>query len=196
MDDLSSLLEDDLINPLKKERILMGVSTETLSKEAGIQLAAIGQAEEGFYPNPLPAYLVAVGIRPGSLAETKITEEYKSFQVKRRKLNGPSGKPKLILNPIFSLDEHPLVTWRRQSGLATYGFCSAFCIHMPSVNHFEKNILTINTIPPKPISESLTDAGYDLDEFTEACILYKYSLANSIRELNNLPPIQLRDLAS
>lgn len=184
---MTTMIEDELINPLKRERLALGKTPEAMSKEAGIRLAAIGQAEEGFYPNPLPAYLLAIGIKPGSTSETEVIQEYHAFQIRRRQSNGPLGVPKLTPNPSFVLNEHPLLTWRRQSGLSTYGFCSAYCIHMPSVNHFEKNIINITHLPPAAIAKPLTDAGYDLDEFTEALIMYKATLINTSRRLNNLP---------
>lgn len=183
-------LESDLISPLKRIRQLeLRKTPEQLAKEAGINLAAIGQAEEGFYPNPLPSYLLAIGITPGSFDELDITEEYHKYQTEKRKRNGPNGSPRLILSPIFKLDEHPLLSWRLQSDLSTYGFCSAYCVHMPSVNNFEKNILNITKIPPTSIEGPLIQAGYDLDEFNEACILHKRYLNNKLRELNNLPPV-------
>jgi hypothetical protein len=182
-------LEDDTLNPLKRLRLETNKTPELFAKEAGIQLAAVGQAEEGFYPHPLPSYLIALGITPGSSYEYEVTEEYHEYQIRKRKANGANGNRRLILDPVFSLDEHPLVTWRRQSGLATYGFCSAFCIHMPSVNNFEKNILEISKIPPTAIEVPLLGADYDLTEFTEACILYKTNRINRSRRLNNLPPV-------
>lgn len=182
-------METELQNPLKRIRIQeLGKTPELLAKEAGIQLAAIGQAEEGFYPNPLPSYLQAIGITPGSFDADQITEEYHEFQLARRKSNGPNGNPKLILDPFFNLDQHPMLTWRRLSGLSVYGFCSAYCVHMPSLNNFEKNILNMTTIPPKNIVEALTDAEYDLTEFIEACQLYKRRQLNLIRSVNELPP--------
>lgn len=182
-------LEDDLFNPLKRMRLETNKTPELFAKEAGIQLAAVGQAEEGFYPNPLPSYLQALGIVLGSQDEFDITEEYHEYQIRKRKANGANGNKRLVTDPAFSLDEHPLVGWRRQSGLSTYGFCSAFCIHMPSVNNFEKNILEITKIPPVAISLPLETADYDLTEFTEACKLYKVTRLNASRALNNLPPV-------
>jgi len=187
---MQNLVDLDLQNPLKVLRQQVGItSIEGMSKIANIRTAAIGQAEEGFYPNPLPAYLLALGIRPGTNSEEDVIQKYKAYQSNKRKLNGPLHDPKLILNPKFSSNEHPLVTWRRQSGLATYGFCSAYCIHMPTVNRFEKDIIEINENPPTVILNSLKEAGYELEEFIEACIIYKATLLNNFRTLNNLPPV-------
>lgn len=188
MPTLSSIIDDEVINPLKKVRLDLNKTVEAFAKESGMQVAAVGQAEEGFYPNPLPNYLLAIGITPGSSGETEITQDYHTFQRQRRILNGPENHCRLILNPIFTLSEHPLVTWRKQSGLSTYGFCSAFCIHMPSVNNFEKKIINLSTNPPLAITGPLTDAGYELTEFSEACVMYKSNLVNVSRALNNLPP--------
>lgn len=180
----------ELISPLKRLRITdFNKSPEQLAKDAGIQLAAIGQAEEGFYPNPLPAYLLALGIKPGSEEEFSITQEYHEYQNQKRISNGPNHNPKLTLSPEFFVNEHPLLTWRTQSGLSTYGFCSAFCIHMPSVNNFEKNIMKITKLPPASVADPLITAGYDLTEFTEACFIYKSNLENEVRLANNLPPV-------
>lgn len=184
---LHKMEQTELINPLRKIRIRdYNKSPEQLAKDAGIQLAAIGQAEEGFYPNPLPSYLLALGIKPGSQEEFDLTNEYHEYQTQKRISNGPNHSPKLILSPIFDLDTHPLISWRTQSGLATYGFCSAYCIHMPSVNFFEKNILKCSKIPPSTIEGPLLEAGYDLTEFTEACNLYKSNLINESYRRNNL----------
>jgi hypothetical protein len=188
MATLSTLIDDELINPLKKSRLDLNKTVEAFAKESGIRSAAVAQAEEGFYPNPLPSYLLAIGIQPGSPSEQEITEEYHHFQVQRRKLNGPLGVPRLTPNPSFTLDKHPLLTWRKQSNLSTYRFCACYCIHMPSVNNFEKNIINVGNMPPLAISIPLSQAGYDLDEFTEACLLHKSYLINRSRELNNLPP--------
>lgn len=180
-------LEDPNLNPLKFLRLQTGRSPELFAKDAGIRLAAVGQAEEGFYPNPLPAYLLALEILPGTRDELAVTEAYHEYQTTKRISNGPKGEPKLITVPQFRSDEHPLLTWRIQSGLSTYGFCSAYCVHMPSVNNFERNILNITRIPPVSISEPLREAGYDLEEFTEAANLFKAGLLNQSRALNGLP---------
>lgn len=185
---MTTMSDTEVINPLKRIRIQeLGKTPELLAKEAGIRLAAIGQAEEGFYPNPLPSYLAAIGISSPSDVE-EITEEYHTFQKLRRKNNGPNGVPKLRLDVSFNLDEHPMLTWRKVSGLSVYGFCSAYCIHMPTLNNFEKNLLNMTTIPPKPLVEALTDAEYELEEFIEACNLYKRRQLNLIRSMNELPP--------
>lgn len=179
-----------MLNPLKKERLELQLSPEQMASIANIQVAAIGQAEEGFYPNPLPSYLLALGIRPGTPREDEIIEAYKEYQTLKRQSNGAnSHNPKLILNPIFSSRSNPLKDWRIQSGLATYGLCSAFCLHMPLVNRLEKHILTFTELPPKQLIVALTEADYDLDEFVEACKIHKASLNNRIRISNNLPPV-------
>lgn len=186
-------MDTNLINPLKELRLELRYTPEQLSKEANIQLAAIGQAEEGFYPNPLPSLLLAMGIKPGSAQEEQITKDYHTYQIRKRQSNGPAtNNSRLHLSPTFKNDEHPLLTWRKQSGLATYGFCSAFCIHMPTVNNFEKNIIKITKIPPDGILLPLVQAGFNLvdgllDEFTEACKLYKATLLNKSRIVNDLP---------
>lgn len=188
---------DDNINPLKELRLELRYTPEQLSKEANIQLAAIGQAEEGFYPNPLPSLLLALGIRPGTNQEETVTKAYHLYQIRKRQSNGPAtNQSRLTLAPEFRLDEHPLLTWRKQSGLATYGFCSAFCVHMPSVNNFEKNITKLTEIPPKPIILPLVQAGFNLidgllDEFTEASKMYKATLLNEVRVANDLPLVDV-----
>jgi DNA-binding XRE family transcriptional regulator len=178
-----------LVNPLKQLRIDINMSSAELAQVANIQQAAIGQAEEGFYPEPLPSLLIALGINPDSPRAKRLSEDYKAYQVEKRKLNGPLGIPKLSLSPVFSTNIHPLVSWRDQSGLATYGFCSAFCVHMPTVNRFEKHIDQLNEVPPPVITEALTQAGYDLDEFIEACQIFKVTVTNLHRIRNNLPPV-------
>lgn len=178
-----------IANPLKRERLELQLSPDQMASIANIQLAAIGQAEEGFYVNPLPSYLLALGITPGSPREKRITEEYREYQRLKRISNGPNGTPKLIANPQFSVETNPLYTWRTQSGLATYGFCSAFCIHMPLVNRFEKHISGFGVVPPPALGNPLIEAGYDLDEFKEACEVFKMSMNNKIRLANNLPPV-------
>jgi DNA-binding XRE family transcriptional regulator len=183
-------------NPLKTLRLQLKYSPERLAREARIQVAAIGQAEEGFYPNPLPSLMLALRVIPGSGEERIIINQYHQYQLEKRKSNGPHGNPKLTLSPSFSTDVHPLKAWRRQSGLATYGFCSAFCIHMPSVNMFEKNIMKLTENPPKAIAKPLLQAGYDLDEFIEASKLYKAALLTRIRLLNDLPLVSVASVAS
>lgn len=183
----------DLVNPLKELRLQLQMTPEQMANIANIQLAAIGQAEDGFYPNPLPSYLLALGIKPGTSDETEMIKAYHDYQITKRRSNGPAtNNSRLTLNPSFSVDQNPLLTWRIQSGLATYGFCSAFCVHMPNVNNFEKNLLRIHKIPPNNIMLPLIQAGFNmvdglLDEFTEACLLYKAAEMNKIRNLNNLP---------
>src|SRR5678809_63528 len=82
-------LEDPNLNPLKFLRLQTGRSPELFAKDAGIQLAAVGQAEEGFYPNPLPAYLLALEILPGTQDEIVVTEAYHEYQTTKRISNGP-----------------------------------------------------------------------------------------------------------
>lgn len=192
-DPIQSISDDELLSPLRAIRLSLNMTPEALANIANIQQAAIGQAEEGFYPNPLPAYLDAVGILPGTPDYKKLQDDYREYQKEKRILNGPNGNSKLVLNPRFSLVEHPLLTWRNQSGITTYGFCAAYCIHMPSVNHFEKQIMKITMNPPRSIVNPLIEAGFDdvLDEFTEACRLYKAHLLNSVRAHNNLPLTQV-----
>lgn len=189
-------MDEGLVNPLKSLRLSVQMSPEQLANLAAINIAAVGQAEDGLYTNPLPAYLMALGIKPGSDDEIKLTEEYKRYQIKKRQSNGPAtNNSRLTLNPSFTLSEHPLLSWRKQSNLSTYGFCAAFCIHMPSVNNFEKNILRIHKIPPNHILLPLIQAGFNLidgllDEFSEATVLYKASELNKIRSANNLPLVK------
>lgn len=189
-----STIQEVPINPLKKERLELQISPEAMASIANIQLAAIGQAEEGFYPNPIPSYTLALGIQPGSPRDKKMREDYEEYQRIKRLSNGPLGVPKLNLNPSFISNENPLLTWRKQSNLAVYGFCSAFCIHMPIINRFEKNITTFTKVPPKQLMEPLIKAGYDqvdglLEEFAEASQIFKASLLDHIRIINNLPPV-------
>lgn len=180
-------MEEELLNPLKRLRIQeLNRTPEQVAKEAGCQLAAIGQAEDGFYVNPLPAYLQVLGIIPGTQEYYDITEEYHEYQNKKRISSGPNGVPRLILSPEFFLTEHPLVSWRNQSDLSTYGFCSAFCVHMPSVNNFERNILSMTKVPPTSIEGPLLVAGYDLSEFKEACVLFKENCLRLQRQANGL----------
>lgn len=187
---LSSIIDDELINPLKRLRLTeIRKAPDQVAKEAGLNPAAIHQAEAGFYVNPLPAYLQYLRIVPGSTEFYEITEEYHEYQAEKRRNNGANGKQLLIINPVFSLTEHPLYTWRRQSGLNVYGFCSAFCVHMPTVNNFEKNITSIVKLPPTNIANPLLVAGYDLTEFAEACQVYKETVLTNQRNLNNLPPV-------
>lgn len=183
-------METTIINPLKYIRQHeLHKTPEQLAKDAGINLAAIGQQESGLYINPLPSYLAAIGYTPGSKDEQELIEAYHEYQTAKRIANGANNLCLLTLNPIFTLAENPLYSWRSQSGLSTYGFCSAFCIHMPTVNNFEKNITNISRIPPSGLSTPLIEAGYDLDEFNEASLLYKSHLINQSRLLNNLPPV-------
>lgn len=192
---MTTMTNTDLLNPLKELRLQLQMSPEALASHAGIQLAAIGQQEEGFYHNPLPSYMLAVGIKPGSSDEVEITKRYHEYQVLKRQSNGPAtNNSRLNLSPIFSTNEHPLLTWRNQSNLATYGFCSAFCIHMASVNTFEKKIVSITKLPPNTIMLPLVQAGFNLvdgllDEFTEACRLFKASELDRLRNFNKLPPV-------
>lgn len=180
----------ELLNPLKAIRTNdLHKTGEQLAKEAGINLAAIGQQEDGLYPSPIPAYLLAIGILPGSQDEIDITKEYHNWQTLVRQQNGLHGLRRLIPNPRFTLDENPLYSWRVQSSLTTYRFCSSFCVHMPTVNSFEKKITSLHRIPPVVLSTPLIEGGYDLDEFTEASILYKAHLLDTARRLNNLPPV-------
>ena len=180
----------NLVNPLKALRLQLEMSPEQFANHANLNLSAIGQAEEGFYPNPLPSYLLAMGIRPGTVDEARITQEYHQYQISKRE----SNFNRLTKNPRFSVNENPLYTWRTQSGLAVYGFCSAFCIHMPSVNNFEKNLVSIKHLLPDYLEVPLTQAGYDedglLDEFKEACELFKAHQVNKVRLLNNLPLVK------
>lgn len=185
----------EIINPLKEHRLQLHMNLEAFAKRAGIQQAAIGQAEDGLYPHPLPAYLLAIGINPGSKDEQEITKTYHEYQILKRQSNGPAtNNSRLVLNPKFNLHEHPLLSWRNQSGLATYTFCSTFCIHMPAVNNFEKNITAITKVPPKSILNPLIQAGFNLlpdlvDEFVEACKLFKTSQMNKARVVNLLPTL-------
>lgn len=182
-------------NPLKEIRMELQFTPNQLANFAGIHQTAVEQAEAGFYPQPLPSYLIAIGIKPGTSDEKKLIDKYHQFQLETRLENGPNGLCKLILNPRFTLDENPLFSWRTQSGLATYGFCSAFCVHMPSVNNFEKNIVKLGEVPSKAIAVPLTQAGYDLDEFTEASLLYKASLLNKVRSSNGLEEVDVEQVA-
>lgn len=182
-----------MLNPLKEARLAIGIYTpEKFAQIAGVQSSAIGQAEEGFYPAPLPAYVKALGITPGSKEDMELAQEYREYQLEKRISNGPNLDPKLTLGPVFRSDRHPLLSWREQSLLSTYGFCSAFCVHMPTLNKFEKQITQINEVPPKRILNPLIEAGYGeieglLEEFIETSLLYKLYLSNQLREQNNLP---------
>lgn len=173
-------------NPLKELRLELHYTPNQLARVANIQMAAVGQMEDGLYPQPIPSYLIACGIRIGSRDHELLTKEYHEYQLAKRISNGPNYNPKLSLDPNFSTNQHPLLSWRNQSSLAVYGFCSAFCIHMPTVNNFEKNIMKIRENPPKGVTVPLLQAGYDLSEFTEACELYRSSLLGTIRAANGL----------
>lgn len=178
------------VNPIKQARLDMNMSLIEMAIIANVTNAAVGQLEQGFYPEPLPSILIALGIPPGSERSHDITVDYKAYQLMKRRSNGPLfGIPRLTESPNFESGVHPLETWRRQSGLATYTFCSCYCIHMPVVNRFEKRITTCTEIPPGQITRALDDAGYELEEFTEACQVYKAALMNNSRISNNLPPV-------
>lgn len=179
-------------NPIKQARLDVNMSIVEMAAVANVSHAAIGQLEAGFYPEPLPAVLTSLGIPPGSDRLRQITEDYKTYQLETRRANGPLfGVPRLIELPVFNLEIHPLEDWRKQSSLPTYTLCAAYCIHMPLVNRFEKHITNCSEIPPTQIYKALDDAGYDLDEFTEACLIYKATLLNNSLAANGLISAQL-----
>ena len=173
-------------NPFRQLRVSAGLTQNEMAQIANIQPSAIGQAEEGMHEQPLKAYLLALGILPDTEEFTSFTYKYHRYQSFTRKQNGTfSSHPKLILSPEFSINENPLLTWRNQSDLSRYGLCRAYCLHLARVNKFESTIESTHDFLIAP----LTEAGYEIDDFIEACIIYKETGLNHQRVLNNLPPV-------
>jgi len=172
------------INPLKQLRIKLNITTnEQMSQLAGINVAAICQQEDGFFRDIIPAYLAALRVPIASQDEFELIKDYQEWQTVRRQWSGSHNI--LVRNPIFSLIQNPLYSWRIQSSVAVYGLCRNFCIHMPTVNKFEKDMNLSSQIPPV-ILLALQEAGYDTEEFEEACKLFKVNYESRIMQLNNL----------
>jgi hypothetical protein len=188
--------DSGLLNPIKRYRLELGYSSPNhFAQEAGIRLAAVGQAEQGFYTDPPPSILRALGIQEGTSEEVHLIELYHFYQKKKRAYYGPQGKCRLVLDPKFETSVNPLKAWRTQSRLSTYGLCSFYCLHLPTVNKFERAIETFPTIPNN-LRVALIDAGFDLidgllEEFSEAFSLNRFYVKNTQRRVNNLPEVKL-----
>lgn len=188
--------DSSLLSPIKRYRIELGYSSPNqFAQEAGIRLAAIGQAEQGFYTDPPPSIIRALGIKEGSLEESYLIELYHLYQKKKRAYYGPQGKCKLVLNPKFESSVNPLKAWRIQSRLSVYGLCSFYCLHLPTINKFERAIETFQTIP-KNLNSALIDAKFDsieglMEEFEEAFLINRFYVKNSQRRINHLPEVRL-----
>jgi transcriptional regulator with XRE-family HTH domain len=158
-------------NPIKLQRMSLGLSQRELAEKAGVSRTLITGTEAGLYANPSPKILTALNMN-----STESYRAYDAFQVHHRRT---SGKHFLEYGPLMWEFKESRVTggvayYQRHTldllldGRSVDSFKKALCVPNAPVYQWHKKPKRVLTIP-ESVQQAMHDAGME-EDFVEACV--------------------------
>lgn len=137
------------------------------ARAVGINRQTILRAEQGTFNGIPPVHLHFLSERT-SLPSSSITTSYTEWVAERRRSNFNKLSSTYYLERHFEKYPtlHPLVVWRRFSGIQSrIEVCKLFCVHQSTVTRFESPRLPYTEIPDQ-LHEALSESGYSNEVLT------------------------------
>jgi transcriptional regulator with XRE-family HTH domain len=157
------------VNPFTLLRTNRGLNINQLASTTRVNNKALTRLERGMYVNPLPR-MVDYWVGLGVVTEGELCSDYENYRYLQRRRHEFYFGPTLLfalsnpLHPFRQLRlERPSLVDQLSLPVGLFDTCSALCLPLDSVQHFEKKWRTVQSVP-KELKLALNQIGYTREQ--------------------------------
>ena len=175
------------INPFTELRTNKGLSINQLSISTRVNNKALTRLEKGMYVNPLPR-MVDYWVNLEVVTEGELCSDYENFRyLQRRRHQFFFGSSLFVetavpLHPFRQLrSRRPSLIDNQHLPVGLFDTCSALCLPLDTVQHFEKKITQQSV--PKELKLALNQIGYTANQIRTFESHYEIWRSNNMKKV-------------